>query len=136
MGILIHAIVGLIFGLGLVISGMVNPAKIQNFLDVAGTWDPSLAFVMGGAVAVTFIGYRIAFRRPAPLAASSFHVPTPSTIDSRLLLGAALFGIGWGVSGYCPGPALSALPLLAEGTLIFVLAMLAGLALARLVTTR
>lgn len=136
MGILIHAIAGLIFGVGLVISGMVNPAKIQNFLDIAGTWDPSLAFVMGSAVIVTFIGYRIAFRRAAPIAADRFHLPTASAIDGRLLLGAGLFGIGWGITGYCPGPAISALPLLAQGTLIFVPAMLAGLALARLVTSR
>lgn len=132
MGIAVHAIVGLIFGIGLVISGMANPAKVQNFLDLAGTWDPSLAFVMGGAVVVTFLGYRIAFRRGAPLLSDHFHLPTKSVIDARLLIGAALFGVGWGLGGYCPGPALTALSLLAKGTLVFVPAMLAGLLLARL----
>lgn len=131
MNILVHAIAGLIFGVGLVISGMANPAKVKNFLDIAGTWDPSLAFVMGAAVLVTFVGYRMAFRRGAPLLADRFHLPTKSDIDRRLLIGAGLFGIGWGLGGYCPGPALVALPLLAQGTLVFVPAMLVGLAVAR-----
>lgn len=131
MNILVHAIAGLIFGIGLVISGMANPAKVKNFLDLAGTWDPSLAFVMGAAVLVTFVGYRVAFRRGAPLLADRFNVPTKSDIDMRLLIGAGLFGIGWGLGGYCPGPALVALPLLAQGTLVFVPAMLVGLAVAR-----
>lgn len=132
MGIVIHAIAGLIFGIGLVISGMANPAKVQNFLDLAGTFDPSLAFVMGAAVVVTFLGYRVAFRRSTPLLSDEFHLPTKSAIDGRLLIGAAIFGVGWGLGGYCPGPAVTALPLLAEGTLVFVPAMLAGLLLARL----
>lgn len=132
MGIVVHAIAGLIFGIGLVISGMANPAKVQNFLDLAGTFDPSLAFVMGAAVVVTFLGYRVAFRRGAPLLSDEFHLPTKSAIDRRLLIGAAIFGIGWGLGGYCPGPAVTALSLLAEGTLVFVPAMLAGLLLARL----
>jgi uncharacterized membrane protein YedE/YeeE len=136
MGILVHAIVGLIFGIGLVISGMANPAKVQNFLDLAGTWDPSLAFVMGGAVIVTFLGYRLAFRQGAPLLADRFRLPTKTEIDVRLLWGAALFGVGWGLGGYCPGPALTALSLLAEGTLAFVPAMLVGLAFARLAGPR
>lgn len=131
MNILVHAIAGLIFGIGLVISGMANPAKVKNFLDLAGTWDPSLAFVMGAAVLVTFVGYRVAFRRGAPLLADRFNVPTKSDIDMRLLIGAGIFGIGWGLGGYCPGPALVALPLLAQGTLVFVPAMLVGLAVAR-----
>lgn len=131
MNILVHAIAGLIFGIGLVISGMANPAKVKNFLDLAGTWDPSLAFVMGAAVLVTLVGYRVAFRRGAPLLADRFNVPTKSDIDRRLLIGAGLFGIGWGLGGYCPGPALVALPLLAQGTLVFVPAMLVGLAVAR-----
>jgi uncharacterized protein len=134
MSILVHAVVGLIFGIGLVVSGMANPAKVQNFLDLAGSFDPSLAFVMGGAVVVTFIGYRLAFQRKAPIAADRFRLPTKTDIDSALLIGAGLFGIGWGLGGYCPGPALTALPLLATGTLVFVPAMAAGLLIARLVS--
>jgi uncharacterized membrane protein YedE/YeeE len=136
MNILVHAIAGLVFGIGLVISGMANPAKVQNFLDIAGSWDPSLAFVMGAAVLVTFVGYRVAFRRQRPVIADSFGLPTKTHIDGRLLLGAAIFGVGWGLGGYCPGPALTALPLLAEGTLVFVPAMLVGLFLARALATR
>lgn len=118
---------GLVFGLGLVISGMANPAKVLNFLDIAGEWDPSLAFVLAGAAAATFIGYRLAWRRPQPLLADRFELPSSTAIDRPLLGGAAVFGIGWGISGYCPGPALTALPLFAPGTLAFVPAMLVGL---------
>ena len=118
---------GLVFGLGLVISGMANPAKVLNFLDLAGTWDPSLAFVMGGATLTAFIGYRLVWRRAAPLLGPSFDIPKAAAIDRPLLTGAALFGIGWGIGGFCPGPAWTALPLLAPGTLVFVPAMLAGL---------
>lgn len=129
-------IAGLIFGLGLVIGGMANPAKVQNFLDAAGTFDPSLAFVMGGAVAVTFIGYRFIFRERSPLFEEQFHLPTAKELNARILIGPALFGIGWGLSGFCPGPAITSLPLLAKGTLIFVPAMLAGVGLARFVTQK
>lgn len=118
---------GLVFGLGLVVSGMANPAKVLNFLDLAGTWDPSLAFVMGGATATAFIGYRLVWRRRAPVLDTRFDVPTNTRIDRPLILGAALFGIGWGIGGFCPGPAWTALPLLAPGTLVFLPAMLAGL---------
>ena len=135
MGIFIQAIAGLIFGIGLVVSGMANPEKVQNFLDFAGTWDPSLAFVMGGAVVIAFIGYRWAFRRGAPLLDSEFHVPTKTSIDGRLLAGSAVFGIGWGLAGFCPGPALTSLLLAAKGTLIFVPAMIVGLGLAKLLST-
>ena len=127
-------IAGLIFGLGLLISGMANPAKVQNFLDLAGTFDPSLILVMFGAVVVTFIGYRFVLRRPTPLAAERFLVPTLKDIDGRLVIGAGLFGIGWGLSGFCPGPAITSLPLLARGTLIFLLAMVVGIGLSRLLT--
>jgi uncharacterized membrane protein YedE/YeeE len=126
---------GLVFGLGLLISGMANPAKVQNFLDLAGTFDPSLILVMLGAVAVTFVGYRFVLARPRPLFAERFALPTLKEIDARLVLGAGVFGIGWGLSGFCPGPAMTSLPLLAKGTLIFVPAMLAGIGLARVVTT-
>ena len=127
MQILMGLAAGLIFGIGLVISGMTNPAKVLNFLDVAGTWDPSLAFVMGGASVVTFLGYRWVLNRPAPVLAEAFSLPTARQIDGRLLGGAALFGIGWGIGGFCPGPAWTALTLLAPGTLIFLPMMLAGL---------
>jgi len=128
----VSCITGLIFGLGLLISGMANPAKVQNFLDLAGTFDPSLIFVMLGAVVVTFIGYRFVLRRPKPLFAERFFVPTLKDVDARLVVGAGLFGIGWGLSGFCPGPAITSLPLLAKGTLIFVPAMIVGIGLARL----
>ena len=127
-------IAGLIFGLGLLISGMANPARVQNFLDLAGTFDPSLILVMFGAVLVTFIGYRFVLRRPRPLLAERFLVPTLKDIDGRLVIGAGLFGIGWGLSGFCPGPAITSLPLLARGTLIFLLAMVVGIGLSRLLT--
>ena len=118
---------GIVFGLGLVISGMSNPAKVLNFLDLAGTWDPSLAFVMGGATVTAFLGYRLVWRRRAPVVETSFNVPDNTRIDRPLIVGAALFGIGWGIGGFCPGPAWTALPLLAPGTLVFLPAMLAGL---------
>ena len=125
---------GLVFGLGIAISGMMNPAKVLNFFDIAGTWDPSLAFVMGGAVTVTFIGYRLVWRRPAPLFERAFQLPTARQIDLRLVGGSALFGIGWGIAGYCPGPALANLAHGGEAV-AFVVAMLAGSQLARLLPT-
>ena len=118
---------GLVFGIGLIVSGMSDPAKVLNFLDVAGAWDPSLAFVMAGASLTAFIGYRLVWRRPAPMLAPAFDLPTARRIDARLLIGSALFGIGWGIGGFCPGPALTALPLAAPGTLVFLPAMLIGL---------
>ncbi|MFT6674195.1 MAG: putative membrane protein YedE/YeeE [Sulfitobacter sp.] len=118
---------GLVFGIGLVVSGMANPAKVLNFLDVAGTWDPSLAFVMGGASVTTFIGYRLILKRPAPVLSDGFQMPTSVQIDRPLLIGSALFGLGWGIGGFCPGPAWAALPLMAPGTLIFIPMMLLGL---------
>ena len=132
MGVLVNAIVGFLFGLGLVIGGMADPAKVLNFLDLAGSWDPSLAFVMAGAVAVTFIGYKLVFRQPQPLLTARFHLPEMKQIDRRLILGAAIFGVGWGLSGFCPGPAITSLPLLAKGTLVFVPAMLCGMIVTRL----
>ena len=122
---------GLIFGLGLVISGMSNPAKVLNFLDIAGAWDPSLAFVMAGAVLVTSIGYRLILKQSAPKFATAFAVPTRRDIDKPLIGGAAIFGLGWGLGGFCPGPAWTALPLGEAGTLAFVPAMLLGMWLAR-----
>ena len=102
---------GLLFGLGLVVSQMVNPAKVLAFLDVFGAWDPSLAFVMGAAVAVSALGYFVATRRGTPLFGARLEIPTRRDLEPRLLSGAALFGIGWGLVGLCPGPALAALQL-------------------------
>ncbi len=120
MSFLVNLGFGLLFGIGLVFSGMSDPAKVLNFLDLFGTWDPSLAFVMGGAVIVTFVGYRLVFRRGQPIAGEQFHFPERDDIDRRLLAGSATFGIGWGLGGFCPGPALTALGLGASGTLVFV----------------
>jgi uncharacterized membrane protein YedE/YeeE len=118
---------GLVFGIGLVVSGMADPAKVLSFLDLFGAWDPSLALVMGGAVVVTFVGYRLVLRRKGPMLLERFDLPETRLIDLRLVGGAALFGIGWGIGGLCPGPAIVALPLLAPGTLVFVPAMLVGI---------
>jgi uncharacterized membrane protein YedE/YeeE len=126
---------GLVFGAGLALSGMMNPAKVQNFLDLLGTWDPSLALVMGGALAVSALGYRIARRRGSPLLATRFSIPTRRELDLELLAGAALFGVGWGIGGFCPGPALAGLLQGVAGVTIFVAAMLGGIALHRWVYT-
>ncbi|UOA15713.1 MULTISPECIES: YeeE/YedE family protein [Sulfitobacter] len=123
---------GLVFGIGLIVSGMADPAKVLNFLDVFGTWDPSLAFVMGGAIAVTAPGFALLFRsRQTPYFDSTFRVPTRNDLEPKLLTGAAIFGVGWGLGGFCPGPALTALPLAASGTLILVPFMLGGMWIAR-----
>jgi uncharacterized membrane protein YedE/YeeE len=124
---------GLVFGIGISISGMANPAKVLNFFDVAGTWDPSLAFVMGGALIVTFIGYRFVLKRPAPTFASSFQLPTRRDLDLPLLGGSAVFGIGWGIAGFCPGGALPALGTGNPNVFIFTAALLAGILAAKLV---
>lgn len=124
---------GLLFGAGLIVSGLANPAKVLNFLDIAGTWDASLAFVMAAAVGVTGLGYRLARLRGAPLLEPNFQVPISSPIDARLIAGSVLFGIGWGLGGFCPGPALVALAQGGTTTIAFVAAMLAGMWGARLV---
>ncbi len=123
---------GLLFGAGLALSGMTDTAKVLGFLDLFGSWIPDLVFVMGGAVCVTLVSFRFILRR-RPLLAPDFSLPERKDLDGRLLGGAALFGIGWGVFGYCPGPALSALVYLDVKTVSFVLAMLAGMAAAGLV---
>ncbi len=122
---------GLVFGTGIVIAGMANPAKVLNFFDVAGTWDPSLAFVMGGALTVTAIGYRLVLRRPGPLFAARFRMPTRTDIDGRLIGGSALFGVGWGIAGFCPGGALPALGTGRLDVVLFVLAVIVGIVIAR-----
>lgn len=126
-------IAGLVFGLGLVVSEMVNPAKVLGFLDLFGNWDPSLALVMGGALAVTAIGYRLVLRQSQPVFADRFHVPTTREIDSRLAAGAVLFGVGWGLVGLCPGPAIAALSFGGAPILVFLTAMAAGMALFELI---
>lgn len=136
MGVAMAFLSGLVFGLGLIVSGMANPAKVLNFLDVGGAWDPSLAFVMGGAVMVAAAGYRWVLAWPRPLFAPQFQVPARRDIDGRLLVGPALFGIGWGLSGLCPGPAFVSLTLGAPGVLAFLPAMLAGMAAARWLARR
>ncbi|WP_170457503.1 DUF6691 family protein [Ruegeria arenilitoris] len=123
---------GLVFGTGIAISGMMNPAKVLNFFDLAGTWDPSLAFVMGGALVVTFIGYRLVWRRAAPLYADRFQIPGAKHIDMKLVGGSALFGVGWGIAGFCPGAAIPALGTGRWEVLLFLGAVAAGLALARI----
>lgn len=120
-------LVGLLFGLGLVVSGMINPERVIGFLDVAGRWDPTLLFVMAGAFAVSFAGYRIVLARKKPILAGEFHLPTKTEIDRPLIIGAALFGVGWGLSGFCPGPGGTALSLGAVEPVIFVAAMAAGM---------
>jgi len=136
MSLLANLAAGLIFGLGLVISGMANPAKVLNFLDVAGHWDPSLAFVMFGAIIVTATGYLVVLRQSKPLFEQNFQLPNRSAIDRTLVVGSATFGLGWGLFGFCPGPAITSLGLAATGTLIFVPAMLIGIAAAAFVRKR
>lgn len=121
------AAVGLVFGIGIVISGMANPAKVLNFFDVLGTWDPSLLLVMGSALAVTFIGYRFVLQRPAPTFDRKFHLPTKQDLDVPLIAGSALFGIGWGIAGFCPGGAIPAIGSGEPGPFIFVVAMIGGM---------
>jgi uncharacterized membrane protein YedE/YeeE len=121
--------VGLLFGLGLTISGMIDPAKIIAFLDVTGDWDPSLLVVMGSALAVSFIGYPIVLAREKPVFETSFQLPSKTVIDRPLLIGSALFGAGWGLAGLCPGPAISAAALGQPAVYAFLAAMLAGMAI-------
>jgi uncharacterized membrane protein YedE/YeeE len=131
MHIIAIYLIGVIFGTGIVLSGMANPAKVINFFDVAGTWDPSLAFVMGGALIVTGIGYRLVFGRQRPIWEGRFNLPTARKLDARLIGGSAVFGIGWGIAGFCPGGALPAIGTGRSEVLIFVAAMLAGIFAAR-----
>lgn len=125
MQALVALVCGIVFGAGLAISGMTNPAKVLAFLDVAGAWDPGLLFVMAGGVAVAFVGVRLAPTR-APLLAPRFVLPQLSRIDAPLVAGAAIFGVGWGIAGLCPGPGLTSLGTLAADPLVFVAAMIAG----------
>jgi len=126
---LVNLFAGAFFGLGLAVSGMVDPAKVIGFLDVAGDWDPTLAFVMGGALLVTIPAFRLIFKRPRPVLAEDFELPTKKELDAQLLGGSALFGVGWGLSGFCPGPAVTALATGLTPVFAFVVAMLAGMAI-------
>ncbi|MEP3047077.1 MAG: DUF6691 family protein [Roseibium sp.] len=126
---------GLLFGCGILISGMGNPAKVLNFFDVAGTWDPSLAFVMGGALLVTAIGYRLVFKMPSPMLASAFSLPTRQDLDIKLIGGSAIFGIGWGLSGFCPGGLVPVLGLGMMEPLITAVAIIVGMLTARWISS-
>lgn len=135
MQVLVNFAVGLLFGAGLIVSGMADPAKVLGFLDVAaiatGAWDPSLAFVMLGAIAVALPGFRLATRRGAPVFADGFRLPGRSDIDRRVVVGPAIFGVGWGLAGLCPGPALVGLGFGQPAAFLFVAAMAAGMLAAR-----
>ncbi len=132
MRILAAYLAGLVFGIGIAISGMANPAKVLNFFDFAGSWDPSLAFVMGGALAVTMLGYRLVLARPRPVYEASFATPTQRALTARLIGGSAIFGIGWGIAGFCPGGALPVLASGNVGVLIFGAALVVGILVTRL----
>jgi uncharacterized membrane protein YedE/YeeE len=123
----VNLLAGTLFGLGLAVSGMVNPQKVIGFLDVTGDWDPTLAFVMGGALLVTIPSFRLIFKRPRPVLTDEFELPTKKELDARLLGGSALFGVGWGLSGFCPGPAVTALATGLTPVFAFVAAMVVGM---------
>ena len=125
----IEFVLGLSFGLGLLVSGMTDPGKVQGFLDLAGAWDPSLAFVMGGGVMVGLVGFGLAKRKTISFSGAPFHWPEMTPIDRPLVLGSLMFGIGWGLAGFCPGPALVDMASGNDKALVFVLAMLVGMAL-------
>lgn len=127
---------GALFGVGLAVSGMANPAKVIGFLDVAGDWDPTLAFVMGGAVLVTLVAFRFVLSRKRPVLDEGFSVPDRTDVDGRLLGGASLFGVGWGLSGFCPGPAVVALSTGLPAVFAFFASMLAGMGLYALTVER
>lgn len=121
------ALTGLIFGIGLILAGMTNPAKVLAFLDLAGAWDPSLAFVMAGAIAVGVVAFTIARRRGKTLLGTPLHLPTSTTIDKRLVVGGFVFGAGWGLAGFCPGPAVVSAASLEPKAMLFIIAMLVGM---------
>ena len=124
-------VIGIIFGVGISMSGMANPAKVINFFDVAGTWDPSLMFVMGGALLITFIGYRFVLKGQSPVFDSKFHLPNKQDIDMQLVGGSALFGIGWGIAGFCPGGAIPAIGTGHNEVFIFMASLVVGIMIAR-----
>jgi len=140
MSLLAQFAIGLVFGAGLVIAGMSDPAKVLNFLDLAaiqiGGWDPSLAFVMAGGIGVAFIGFKLVLKRPKPVFDTAFHLPTATGLDARIFVGPAIFGVGWGLAGLCPGPAFTALATGGSAALFFVLAMIVGMGFARWLAQR
>ena len=127
MQVMMSLLTGLVFGLGLIISGMTDPSKVIGFLDIGGQWDPSLALVMGGAILVGLFAFRFAATRPEAILGGPIRLSTARQIDRRLVLGALAFGVGWGLAGYCPGPALASLATGGSKPLIFTLSMLAGM---------
>jgi len=129
-------IIGAIFGTGLAIAGMLNPSKVVGFLDIFGDWDPSLAFVMGGSVLVNAIGHRFVMKRKAPVQCATFSMPTSTNIDKPLVIGSAIFGVGWGLAGLCPGPVVASLLLNGQAMLPFFGLMIAGLLVGRIVMRR
>lgn len=136
MALLAAALAGLVFGLGLIVSGMADPAKVLGFLDLAGAWDPSLALVMAGAIAVGVAAFAVARRRTVSLLGEAMRLPTARDIDRRLVMGSVMFGVGWGLAGFCPGPALVALGMGEGGAVLFVLAMVAGMGVYELLERR
>jgi uncharacterized membrane protein YedE/YeeE len=136
MKLLLALLAGLVFGLGLILSGMTDPAKVIGFLDLAGNWDPSLGLVMGGAVLVGLVTFRFSARRTKAFLGDAMHIPTTRQIDRRLVLGGITFGVGWGLAGYCPGPALASLASGGFQALLFIAAMLAGMGLFALLEKR
>ena len=135
IGLTASLISGLIFGLGMAISGMTNTERVQGFLDLTGAWDPTLAFVMIGGIIITAIGYPLIFRSSTPLFSDLFHLPTKKEINKPLLIGASLFGMGWGLVGYCPGPAIAGISYGYSSTFIFIAAMLAGMFITKPIET-
>ena len=136
MQLFIAFAVGLLFGVGLIVSGMIDPGKVLAFLDLAGEWDPSLAFVMAGAILVGTIAFALAEKRSRTLLGEVMRLPTATAIDARLMLGAALFGVGWGLAGYCPGPALASLVVGGVKPFVFVVSLLTGMTVFELLEYR
>ncbi len=140
MSLITQFLIGLLFGSGLTLAGMTNPQKIQNFLDVAaipsGTWDPSLAFVMAAGTLVTYLGYKLVLKRKRPIFDTQFHLPKKKSLDAPVIVGPAIFGIGWGLGGFCPGPAFTALGTGSSQAAIFIVAMLGGMVAARLIALK
>ena len=136
MPVITSLLAGLVFGLGLILSGMADPAKVLGFLDLAGAWDPSLAFVMGGAIGVGVVAFFVARKRTVSFLGAEMKLPTARRIDRRLVLGGLAFGVGWGVAGFCPGPGLVALGMGEVKAAVFVAAMLAGMMIFELIERR
>jgi uncharacterized protein len=136
MRLIFASMSGLIFGFGLALSGMLNPSKVQGFLNIFGNWDPSLAFVMGGGIIANIIGSYFVLKRDKPLFAEKFSLPTRTTIDKNLIIGSGIFGIGWGLAGLCPGPVISNILIQPQDALIFLVIMIFGLYLGRKISNQ